>query len=314
MKAVMITMTGREESADETVKQFNAIGIEVERFVQGPERVAKPDNNRWNSKRALQACLDAKEDCLFIEDDLSIKPDRLLRGIEASITYFYLNEDESRVSAWYRGTDLEVMREITRIRNFRGALLRGYETWEDRLKDFQLTEGLRTPITKNYLYGTQCVGIPLEYLADLIEYCDYTYTYGSPRITQRNVYALDGTLLKFVDKFDTPVTVYLPHAVQHRQVRIRRMGSRLNAYSASYHVPSDLDDPNFVPPGLPEEKVSVKSHAEEAPPESNETKEAKPKRKRRTSKKTKDFEAPETTEVTEAPPNGLVGTVSIGGK
>lgn len=239
MKAVMITMTGREESAADTIRQFGELGIEVEQFIQGVEKVAGPDSNRWNGTRALQACLDAGEDCLFVEDDLDLNIPRLRRALEAAeglgeIMYLYLNEDEPRVSSWFRGEDLKVMKDITRVKNMRG------KDFPEIISKMHIKEGPRQIAQPYHLYGTQCVFIPLKYLQDFIAFLSAFHTY-TERIHKRNVDPVDGNLLRFIQKNQLRAFTYLPHPVQHRQVRIRRKGSRPNANSASFYLTSDLD-------------------------------------------------------------------------
>ena len=253
MKVVMITMAGREEFADATAEQVTAAtGLPVERFVQPHKRGAGPQNNRWNSKRAVQACIDAGEDMFFIEDDLEVNAGRLQRALASwgkkHLAYLYLTEDTPRVESWYRGSDLEVARWACTQKNMR----RTENAYRGIIKTRQVSEGWRHVAQNAHLYGSQAVLVPKDLLGKLMEYIDYRYTYGASVVSE-NWRPFDGTLLWMAQEEKLQVITYMPHPIQHLQVRVRRTSGRIGAFSATYYLTSDRDHEPVLEP-LAEEK------------------------------------------------------------
>lgn len=240
IQAVMITMEGREESAESTAKQFRDLGIPVEIFVQPKDWPPGPPSNNRNSARALSWFLENREKdnthLLFLEDDLEIKPERFKRALEEAtqvgeITYLYMHEVLSRKDRYPKE---DWVKSLFSVRQYRP------KKFANEIKDLVAPEGLR-PVTKSKtMYGAQCVLIPWNYVKFLLDEMTYAVEY-TQKVKAQPTRAVDTAINDFVLNHKLKTYVYLPHPVQHLQNRTRRKKAPADRVSLSYHVRSDRE-------------------------------------------------------------------------
>jgi hypothetical protein len=237
MQAVIITMVGRELSAERTAEQFRACGFHVEVFVQPEDWPVGPPSNNRNSRRALQWAVENVEGdgFLFVEDDVDINQPRLLRAWEAAcitgeFMYFYMHDFAPRTS-YYPDEDSWV-----------DSLAGGNRSKKPKVdpKRLVVLEGPRLMKPSARMFGSQCLYFPKRYAEPVIKQMAGETLY-SQRVRTIPQQPIDTSLNTFRSFHKLPVYCYLPHPAQHLQNRTLRVGERKGVYSVSYSLVSDLD-------------------------------------------------------------------------
>ncbi|MCA1806621.1 MAG: hypothetical protein LC687_01980, partial [Actinobacteria bacterium] len=217
VQAVMITMAGREESANATAQQFCDIDVPVKIFTQPHEWAPGQESNNKNSARALQWFLDHTKgiDLLFLEDDLLIKPDRMRRALEAAmdkqeVSYFYMHDIPGRQDRYPSDKWLNKV--------FREHQYKPKTAWE-QTKNIIIPEGLRkVPKSNVPVYGSQCIYFPRGYVKFLLDEMTYAVQY-TKKVKAQPTRAMDSAVNDFRDNHRLDSYIYLPHPVQHLQNR-----------------------------------------------------------------------------------------------
>lgn len=238
VQAVMISMEGREESAESTAKQFRDVGIPVEIFSQPKEWEPGPPSNNANSARAFKWFLGNRPDdnthLLFLEDDLLIKPDRLLRGLDEAckkgeITFFYMHDVIGRQDRYPKEPWIN---QVFRARQYHPS------RFDSETEGIVVPEGLRNVAKGRTMYGAQCVLIPWHYVKFLMDEMTYAVQY-TAKVTSKPTRAVDTAINDFIFNHDLPAYVFLPHPVQHLLNRQRRKPASRDRVSLSFGLPSD---------------------------------------------------------------------------
>jgi len=202
----MISCKQREQARNETLTQFQALGIQPIVFQSNCEPASIQQLNA-TALEAIQYAAAAGKDMLFIEDDIDVNPERLkwaLDNRKDAVTYLYLNDFDYRLNKHY-GPEL-----AKRIRKQEPIELGYYEIKE-----------------KFELFGTQCVLIP----ARLLQTMTAILKDGSQPMNP-----WDGRLLNWLQKSNERVYCVLPHPVQHRQVEVAWSKKRKVMKSMSYDI------------------------------------------------------------------------------
>jgi hypothetical protein len=248
--AVMITMEGREDSAEATVNRLSAVGVETRVFWQPHDWPVGPESNNRNSRRAFEWAMGNCDEpgVIFVEDDIFIKPDRFLRAYDAAVKqdelmYFYMHDFSPRTlyypdEAWIRvlaksrsGDPIKVARKHSEIR---------------------VQEGPRRMKVESKMFGGQCVYIPMKYVSPIHSGMSMSTRYRGHFISSPTQ-PIDTSLNNWRRGNNKPAYCYLPHPVQHIQNRTRRVGSRKDVYSFSFDLESNLDtDRDKAVVGMPE--------------------------------------------------------------
>lgn len=239
MQAVMISIEGREDSAQATVAEFDRAGVEVEVFSQPEHWEVNQSSNNKNARRAIKWAIEHVDGpgFLFIEDDLIVKPERMKRALKAAqevneVVYMYMHDVAPRTK-WYPKEPW--IKAMIKEGQYRPSNL------ESALAKFDIEEGLRLMSKDAHMFGSQCVYIPKPYAKFLYAHMDQHIHY-SGRIKSSNQQAVDTCLNNWRFENHLPTYVYLPHPVQHLQNRERRKrGTRGDAYSKSFDVTSTLE-------------------------------------------------------------------------
>jgi len=234
----MITMHGREESALETAQGLSAAGVSTEIFVQPSDWPVGGEGNNRNTRRALSWAMEegVAPGVLFVEDDLIIKPERFKRAIESAkelgqLMYLYMHDIPPRTDGYPREDWIQVMIKENQYRNGESS---------KKLQALVAPEGPRKMKRGTRMFGSQCVYIPAAYLPFLHAYMDNGIQY-SAKIRSQSNEAADTALNNWVAENKLDVYCYLPHPVQHLQNRKLRNGRRIDVYSLSFDIPSDLE-------------------------------------------------------------------------
>lgn len=236
----MITMTGREDSAVETAEGLARAGVDTEIFIQPPDWPVGGVGNNQNSRRALSWAIENLPESavgvLFVEDDIVIKPDRFERALRSAeevgeLMYFYMHDIQPRTD-WYQSEDW--------IKRMMGPATRRGVPYSTDMSDVVVPEGPREMKPEARMYGSQCVYIPKPYIKFLYSFMNTSEVYTS-KVRSRPSHAIDTSLNLWRMENKLPVYCYLPHPVQHLQNRTRRQGTRLDVYSKSFDLVSDLE-------------------------------------------------------------------------
>ncbi|MCA1807563.1 MAG: hypothetical protein LC687_06930 [Actinobacteria bacterium] len=234
----MITMEGREDDALGTAEDLTQAGISTEMFIQPSDWPVGGEGNNRNSVRALTWAAEnaSGPGVLFVEDDIRIKPDRMLRAMAASaelneLVYLYMHDIRPRTD-WY--PDDLFMKEFKR--NLPLPVGR-FESWASGVV---FPEGLKRMAKDVRMFGAQCVYIPRPYLNFIAAYMDHSEHY-SAKVRSRPSQAIDTSLNNWAAGNRLPRYCYLPHPVQHLQNRKRRTAGRRDVYSKSFDMVSDLE-------------------------------------------------------------------------
>lgn len=232
----MITMEGREKTAEATVAELARADIVTEVFVQPFDWEVGPPSNNRNARRALAWAIEnvSGHGVLFVEDDIIIKPSRMKRAIKAckelgDFCYLYMHDIPPRTDFY---PNERWVREMARAYQYHPS--RAVEM----LKDFHPAEGVRKLQQNNLMYGSQCVYIPRPQIRFLFNHMDTAHQYTS-KIKSSPQEATDTAMNSWRVANGIPAYCYLPHPVQHLQVRTRRKGSRIDTYSRSFDFVSE---------------------------------------------------------------------------
>lgn len=238
MQAVMITMVGREDSALETANRLTAAGVDTEIFVQPPDWPVGGEGNNRNSKRALAWAIENAPGpgVLFVEDDIEIKPERFKRAVASAVEtgelmYFYMHDIPPRTDFYPKEEWIQMM---VKERQYRTS------NTEAKLASIVAPEGPRLMKPDARMFGAQCVYIPRQYLPFLYAHMDHGIEY-TGKIKSMPNQAIDTSLNNWRLENRLPAYCYLPHPVQHLQNRTKRSGRRMDVYSGSYDLVSDLE-------------------------------------------------------------------------
>jgi len=234
----MITMEGREDSALETAEGLARAGVSTEVFIQPPDWPVGGVGNNRNSRRALLWAMEnaSGPGILFVEDDIIIKPDRFMRALDAAhklneLMYLYMHDVHPRVQ-WYPQEDW--MKRV-----FGPATRRG-QPYASDASGVVVPEGPRLMAPGARMYGGQCVYIPRPYVHFIYEHMSQSHKY-SDRVTSSPAAAIDTSLINWYQSSKLPVYCYLPHPVQHLQNRTKRTSARMDVYSKSFELVSNLE-------------------------------------------------------------------------
>lgn len=238
MQAVMITMEGREATVADTVSQLAEAGLDTEVFTQPSDWPVGPEGNCRNSVRALEWVVENVTDrgFLFVEDDIDVKPDRLARAVEAAsgvnaVSYFYMHDIAGRKGAYPQEDWLVKMFKFHQYQPKRVP----------ELDELVVPEGLRDVRSDQKMFGSQAVFIPTAFASLLVGHMTHREYYGAS-VFSMNYQAMDTALNNWRARSKVPSKVYLPHPVQHRQVKVKRKESpKRDAYSKSFGLKSDLE-------------------------------------------------------------------------
>lgn len=229
VQAVMITIEGRRDAAFGTAERLTQAGVTTKLFIQPEDWPVGPPSNIKNSIRALEWAEEnvTSEGFLFVEDDITIKPDRFERAIAAArelkeLMFFYMHDKPSRLSAYPAEPWVVKMSEYARLK--RGTL-----------DGLIVPEGPKLMARDAQIYGTQCVFIPTSFVKFLLPYVRR----GNPK--RGGGYSFDTLLNYWRQDNDLPAYCFVPHPVQHLQNRELRRGSRIDVYSLSFGLQSDLE-------------------------------------------------------------------------
>lgn len=238
MQAVMITMVGREESALASAEQLLSAGVSTEIFVQPSDWPVGGEGNNRNSRRALKWAIENVTDpgVIFAEDDIVVKPDRFRRALKAAdevgkLMYFYMHDIPPRTDGYPKEAWIQTMVKENQYRNKNSS---------DKLAEIIAPEGPRLMKPGTRMFGSQCVYIPTTYLPFFHAYMDNGIEY-SAKIRSQNTEAVDTSLNNWVAENRLDVYCYLPHPAQHLQNRKLRNGRRIDVYSSSFDLVSDLE-------------------------------------------------------------------------
>jgi hypothetical protein len=214
--SVMISCKARYEARDETIRGLVPLGIVPRVFLSD----CNPPSTNGIMLVALEALRWAeskRDDVLFMEDDIIVTPDLLVAlkrcSAERKISYLYINDTPERLRK-HHGDELAQLIESG------GPIVPG-----------------NYPVLNAFgLFGTQCVFIPKEIVVDLIKYC---------LRLRRGKTPFDGGLLMFIRDKRVPVTVALPHPVQHRVVKVLHHGGPVSGaqLSMSFGLPKEEGTP-----------------------------------------------------------------------
>lgn len=236
----MITMEGREDAALETAEGLAKAGVNTEIFIQPADWPVGGVGNNRNSRRALSWAIENLTDydmgVLFVEDDIVVKPERLQRAIESAhevgeLMYFYMHDVPPRTE-WYPKEPW--------IQQMMGPATKRGVPFATDMSGVVVPEGPRRMGPDVRMYGSQCVYIPKAYVKFLFAFMDFSEEY-TAKIRSRPGHAIDTSLNLWRQQNSLPVYCYLPHPVQHLQNRTRRQGTRLDVYSKSFDLVSDLE-------------------------------------------------------------------------
>ena len=196
----MISCVQREEARSLTIPQLERFGLRPHLFLS-PCDPAGPEQNNLVSREAVRTALEHDDDLLFTEDDIDFSPafpDRLAEA--TGVTYFYLNDRPERLFTTY-----------------------GYEIAPKILHKEEITPGLYEAKSYKHLFGAQCVFLPKRILKHVLNF-----------LIAHPMQPFDGSLSLLLKKRKEPVTIALPHPVQHRHDRTARVPDDRIKRSMSY--------------------------------------------------------------------------------
>lgn len=238
MQAVMISMAGREDDAVSTAQRLAKVGVSTQIFVQPEDWEVGAKSNNRNSRDALRwACENVTDSgFLFVEDDIIINEERFKRAMKVAldldeVMYFYMHDVVPRTN-WYPDEPW--------IQRMAGPKTRRGQPYSADMSDVVVPEGARLMKKDARMYGTQCVFIPKRYALSLYRHMNDGYRY-SDRIKSSHAAPVDTCMINWYQSNGLKVFCYLPHPVQHLQVRTRRTGVRQDVYSKSFGLKSDKE-------------------------------------------------------------------------
>lgn len=233
----MITMGVREDAARSTALRLADAGVITEVFVQPDSWPIGPESNRANSLFALKWVKDNLSDpgFLFVEDDIVVKADRFKRAFSESVlldelVYFYMHDFSPRTNGYPNEDWIKDMVSASQ-----------YSRPERFDSSFVVREGIRKMKSGSFMYGTQCLYIPMRYVSEIIDYMSGFVTY-SKSVRSRPTHPFDHALNTWRVGSGRDAFCFLPHPVQHLQDRTGRSGSRSGVYSLSFDLTSDKDE------------------------------------------------------------------------
>lgn len=234
MKAVMITLPGREGVAESTAGRLLEAGVKTEVFTQPSSWPVGPKSNQRNAIRALGSC---SEDVLFVEDDVAVKPKRLSRAFGAvkEITYFYVH-DTTKTLGFYPESTFK-----RKALAFVGDGKKNKDSFLD-LNSTVVREGV-WDLGDTDVFGSQAVFIPLARVREIIDFSLNNIPF-EPKFRPRDNHSFDVLLNRFRRSFGIPSLVYMPHPVQHMESRVGREPRARAAFSVSFGLKSDLEVAN----------------------------------------------------------------------
>jgi hypothetical protein len=234
MQAVMITMVGREDSANAAAAELAKAGVTTKIFTQPKDWPIGPEGNHRNSLQALKWAVDNVDGhgFLFVEDDIIIKPDRFRRAMVAAgdlkeLMFFYMHDKGTRLNNYP-------------VEPWVNLMMRASYVNRHVLSDVVIREGPRLLKEDSPMYGAQCFYLPKGHARFLIAFMDGGVSY-SGKIRGTNAMAIDTSVNKWKADARIPTYCYLPHPVQHLQNRVMRQGTRSDVYSLSFDLKSSLE-------------------------------------------------------------------------
>jgi len=231
VNAIMITLPEREGIADASVRRLLEAGVETKVFTQPPSWPVGPESNQRNAIRAL---MESSGDVLFVEDDVSVKPERLQRALQAAkeITYFYVHDTLEMVG---RYPEKEFSKKAK-------VMLGEGKKNKSVFLDFNRTvvPEYVWDVGGESLFGSQSVFIPEDRVKQVIDFSFNNLSF-EPKFPPRKSVSFDVLLNRFRKSFGVPGLVYMPHPVQHLESRVGRSPRARHAYSISFGLRSDLE-------------------------------------------------------------------------
>ena len=191
----MISLEARAESRQDTIKQLESVGLEVNVIESKPSADGHDYGNAFSNMKAsieaLKLAIKNKQSLLFTEDDIKLNSKfkwALKKAIKLNeVTYFYAHDLTRQMNAMYG--------------NYTSVHIKAGTLPEQSVRPFQ---------SNDYLLFTQCVYLPLE----LIQSFDLE---GMSKLGSEGegAQSFDEFLQAYFKNKGIMPNVVLPHVVQH---------------------------------------------------------------------------------------------------